>query len=65
MYLRHLVDYHDKKYTGGLWLEAQTALECLAIILPLKKNRFLNSTFNQHLWQSCLRMSVSVFLSML
>lgn len=35
MYLHHLIDYHDKKYTGGILLEAETAPECLAIILPL------------------------------
>lgn len=53
MYLHCLIDYHDKKYSGGLLLEAQTAPECLAIILPLKE-MILTSAFNQRLQQSCL-----------
>lgn len=44
MYLHHLIDYHDKKYTGGMLLEAETAPECLAIILQFKKN-YLNLCF--------------------
>lgn len=48
MYLHHLIDYHDKKCTGGILLGAETAPECLAIILPLKKMIF-TAAFNQYL----------------
>lgn len=27
MYLHYLIDYHDKKYAGGMLLEAETAPE--------------------------------------
>lgn len=35
MYLHHLIDYHVKKYSGGILLEAETAPECLVVKLQL------------------------------
>lgn len=48
MYLHQLIDYHVKKYTSGILLEAETAPECLVVKLQLKK-MILTSAFNQYL----------------